>query len=388
MARRPVVLALAALALPWMTLEPSSFAVSAAQAQTRFAGMDRNGDGAISRQEWRGSARSFERHDWNGDGVLSGDEVRPGGRQAGDETADHVPGRYERTLSWTEQGFRSLDHDANGRLDVAEWHFDSEMFRRIDRDRDGVVNLAEYLGEQWDDDRGDRFDDLDWNNDGRVERSEWHGGAEEFRSLDRNGDGVVTRYEAAGNDASFDTWDEFARLDADRSGSLEPAEWHWSRAGFRQRDADRDGVLSRREFDAAPPAEGSAVGTGGSSVDGRTVRVDARQRWTDSGVTVRAGDVLTFDASGDVQMSDDAADLATPAGSRRGRTAPDAPVRDHLAGALIARIGDYPPMAVGDRRSLSAPVSGRVYLGVNDDHLLDNRGAFNVTVGVQPRTRR
>ena len=44
-------------------------------AEIRFQGMDTNGDGAISRSEWRGSDQSFQRHDWNGDRVLSGTKV-------------------------------------------------------------------------------------------------------------------------------------------------------------------------------------------------------------------------------------------------------------------------------------------------------------------------
>lgn len=47
----------------------------------RFKGMDTNGDGVITRREWRGNDRSFRNHDRNGDGVLSGSEVRPGGRK-------------------------------------------------------------------------------------------------------------------------------------------------------------------------------------------------------------------------------------------------------------------------------------------------------------------
>ena len=43
----------------------------------RFRGMDRNNDGVITRDEWRGSAQAFADNDWNGDGVLSGEEVRP-----------------------------------------------------------------------------------------------------------------------------------------------------------------------------------------------------------------------------------------------------------------------------------------------------------------------
>ena len=118
------------------------------------------------------------------------------------------------------------------------------------------------------------------------------------------------------------------------------------------------------------------------------VTVNAQQRWTDTGINVRAGDVITFSANGQIQMSDDSGDTATPAGSRRGRTAPDAPVQGQLAGGLLARIGEWSPMFVGNKSSVTAPVSGRLYLGVNDDHLADNRGEFTVTVGVQGRTLR
>lgn len=44
----------------------------------KHRGMDTNGDGVITRNEWRGNDRSFAVHDWNGDGRLSGDELRPG----------------------------------------------------------------------------------------------------------------------------------------------------------------------------------------------------------------------------------------------------------------------------------------------------------------------
>lgn len=51
-----------------------------ADQQQRFRGMDRNGDGVITRDEWRGNDQSFRKHDRNGDGVISGDELRGNGR--------------------------------------------------------------------------------------------------------------------------------------------------------------------------------------------------------------------------------------------------------------------------------------------------------------------
>jgi EF hand len=385
MTSRPLVLTTAFISCLWMGLDLTA----EAQTQSRFPGMDRNNDGQITREEWRGSDRSFQNHDWNNDGVLSGDEVRPGAqRNSNWETADHDPNRFERNISWTESGFSNLDHNRDGRLTTNEWHYDLETFRRIDRDRNNAVSRAEFIGDASNDDRGDNFDDLDWNNNGTVERSEWHGGLDEFRWLDRNSDGVLSRYEVAGADNSFDTYDQFQSLDYDRDGAISRTEWHWSRNSFTQRDSNRDGVLSRREFDASGGSPGDTPGVGTAGVDNQSVRVNSQQRWTDTGIMLRAGDVVMLNASGQIQMSSDPDDTATPAGSRRGRKAPDAPVLNQLAGGLIGRIGDYPPMFIGDRTPVTAPVSGRLYLGVNDDHLPDNQGEFVVTVGVQGRTRR
>lgn len=41
------------------------------RASKKFRGMDRNGDGVITRDEWRGNDKSFRKHDRNGDGVIS-----------------------------------------------------------------------------------------------------------------------------------------------------------------------------------------------------------------------------------------------------------------------------------------------------------------------------
>ncbi len=381
------------LALPWAAITIATTGTEAQgrgqqgrPAQMRFEVMDRNNDGVIQRAEWNGSDRSFQVHDWNGDGVLSGQEVRVGAQRSNNwEEADHTPTRAERNLSWTAGSFSNLDHNRDGRITSNEWHYDTETFRRVDSNRDNAINRAEFLGGDADDDRGDSFDDLDMNNNGRVERSEWHAGASTFTLLDRNRDGVLNRSEVVGSqDTTGDTWDEFAGLDFDKNGSIARNEWHWSLGSFTQRDLDKNGVLSRREFDAT----GGATAAAASVAESQSVRVNSQHRWTDAVIEVRAGDTLTFSSSGTITMSDNAADTATPVGSRTGRRAPDAPILNQLAGGLLARIGDYGPIWIGDRRTITAPVSGRLYLGVNDDHLPDNTGEFLVTVGVQGRTRR
>jgi Ca2+-binding EF-hand superfamily protein len=366
-------------------------AVTSAEAQAaqdkpvskyRFQALDKNRDGRITREEWDGNDRSFMNHDWNGDGVLSGNEVRPGA-QRNTELADHNPNVRERNLNWTQQNFNALDHNRDRRISANEWHFDLATFRRIDADGNDSVSLQEFLGEGVDDDRDETFDDMDWNNDGRVTRTEWHGGTTEFNRLDRNRDGALTRFEVQGAEASFDTWDQFNNLDFDRNGTLSRAEWHWSNASFSTRDRNRDGVISKQEFDVSGGTPAAA-----SVATQRSIRVNSQMRWTDTGIDVRAGDVITFSATGTITMSDDTGDTASPAGSTRGRTAPDAPVLNQLAGGLLARIGGWSPTFIGSRGTWTAPVGGRLYLGVNDDHLPDNRGEFVVQVGVQGRTLR
>jgi hypothetical protein len=363
------------------TLGGDSAQSARSQARMRFEVMDRDGNGEISRAEWRGSARSFDVHDWNGDGRLSGNEVQLDRWQRQDdlETADHDPSRAERYLAWTERGFMSLDHNRDRRITSDEWHFDRESFVRADRNRDGVLNTAEFIGADMDDDRGDQFSDLDADGNGRIDRNEWHASADAFTWLDRDRDGTLSRREVVGSEGNSGAFDQFASLDVNRNGRIDRNEWHWSSGSFSSRDANGDGALSRREYGGAEsPAAGAPVERPA------TVTVDSRQRWTDAGVDVRAGDVIEVSARGSITMSHDDNDTATPAGSRTGRGAQNAPV-PAVAGALIARIDQGAPVLVGDRQSFTADRNGRLYLGVNDDHLDDNRGQFVVAVTVQGR---
>lgn len=337
----------------------------------RFRGMDRNNDGIITRAEWRGSDQSFRVHDWNGDGELSGDEVTKGAaRRRGDIDYDQADrGQFD---DWTDAGFRGLDHDRNDRISREEWHYDRESFTRADRDGDGVLSRREFLNADSDDDRGDRFDYLDANRSGRVERSEWHGSDDAFEWLDRDRDGRLSRTEVVGEETPEP--DLFASLDSNRDDRITEDEWHWSRRSFTQRDRDRNGTLSRNELADVEPG---SVGT-----SGRVFLVDAVRRWTDTGIDVRAGDVIRVQADGRISLSTNGADVAGPAGSATGRRAQDAPLREAAAGALIARVGNGSPMVVGQSESITVDRGGRLYLGVNDDYLLDNRGEFRVTIDV------
>jgi Ca2+-binding EF-hand superfamily protein len=380
---RTLVVTFGSLALASLSLI-SSPTTAEAQTRMRFQGMDKNNDGRITRDEWQGSARSFDVQDWNNDGVLSGNEVRTGAqRDSRWEDADHNPNWRERNLSWTRSAFTNLDHNRDGRLTPNEWHYDIESFRRVDRNRDNALNLNEFLGQGVDDARGVDFDDMDYNNDGVVARNEWQGGTREFNALDRNRDGRLNRYEVVGQQASLSNYNEFQNLDYNRDGRLSRAEWHWSNASFNNADTNRDGILTSAEFDRAGGAPGTIGALG--QVAGQQFRVNSQTRWTDTGINVRQGDIIRFQTTGQSQLSDNSSDMAGSAGALSRRTAPDAPISGVFAGALIGKIGSYSPFAIGDQGQITAPVSGHRYLGVNDDYLQDNRGEFIVNLSVDRR---
>jgi hypothetical protein len=134
---------------------------------------------------------------------------------------------------------------------------------------------------------------------------------------------------------------------------------------------------------SSPSGSTTSVGAGE-----RVISVPATAQWVDTGITVRQGDKVTFAASGEITLSADANDKAKPGGSVTQRRAPNAPVLDTSAGALIGRIGRNaraaagPAFAIGDNKEMNMPSTGRLFLGVNDDHVGDNNGQFEVRIKV------
>jgi hypothetical protein len=136
-----------------------------------------------------------------------------------------------------------------------------------------------------------------------------------------------------------------------------------------------------------------AVGTSGSSSttgvpEGTGVAVPGNAAWTPTGQTVRRGDRLSFSATGEVRLSNDASDVANANGSRAGRKSAGAPVPDAAAGALIARVGNSAPFPIGENQTVTMPANGQLFLGINDDHVADNQGGYRVTVQRATNSRR
>jgi hypothetical protein len=108
------------------------------------------------------------------------------------------------------------------------------------------------------------------------------------------------------------------------------------------------------------------------------IRVPASGGWVNTGIRVRRGEYVSFETSGEVQLSDNRNDRAQAAGTSR--TAPRAPLPSVNAGALIGRVGNSQPFGIGNQTSVPMPFDGILYLAVNDDERSDNAGEFVVSI--------
>ena len=111
-----------------------------------------------------------------------------------------------------------------------------------------------------------------------------------------------------------------------------------------------------------------------------TFIVAANRQWTPTGIRVNQGEVLRFSSSGEIHFSGNAADRACVAGSPDHKFVGGSPLPNALAGALIGRIDNGLPFGIGDQTTITAPASGLLYLGTNDDIVSDNSGQFQVVI--------
>jgi PA-IL-like protein len=147
---------------------------------------------------------------------------------------------------------------------------------------------------------------------------------------------------------------------------------------------DADSGDRGNRFDRDDPDRGRDSGSGSPARPGglreRQVTVNASEPWSDTGLVVRAGQTLYFNASGRVRWGPGRQD--GPAGERSSPRNDARPIPGRPAAALIGRVGesdDY--FLIGDdTAAIRVRDGGRLYLGINDDFLQDNSGSFRVTI--------
>lgn len=166
---------------------------------------------------------------------------------------------------------------------------------------------------------------------------------------------------------------------ADARGGFEARVRRERTVGARDIDDDRSpGIRSRNRF----PGFGRGPARGE-----RDVEVPGNSRGVDAGIDVRAGDQITFTATGTI-VAGQRAGTVGPEGGRStgfGSIIGTRPVPSAGVGALIGYIRmvdgqNSQPFYIGSSLTWTAPADGRLYLLVNDDNYNDNSGAFSVHI--------
>jgi hypothetical protein len=135
-----------------------------------------------------------------------------------------------------------------------------------------------------------------------------------------------------------------------------------------------DGGFSSR------PGQGQRSGRPSTSgLRERQVMVQAAVPWVDTGIDVRAGQDVYFQAQGEVTWGPGR--RHGPGGETGSPVNVNRPLPNRPAAALIGRIGETDGFFIGlDNGPVRMRGSGRLFLGINDDYLQDNSGSFRVIV--------
>lgn len=113
-------------------------------AKMKVQKMDQNGDGKLSKTEFRGPPKKFAMMDKNKDGFVTGQELAAGmskGRAGGGPGGPEGGG--QRKPPSLAQKFAMMDANRDGDIQRSEWRGPENNFKRLDRDRDGVLSSDE-----------------------------------------------------------------------------------------------------------------------------------------------------------------------------------------------------------------------------------------------------
>src|SRR5947208_1043958 len=140
--------------------------------QSGFYGQDRNGDGVITRDEWRGSDQSFRQRDVNEDGVLSGNEL-----PAWMRTRRQTQGRNDDQNRYNDRD-RYTDQDRyndRNRSDDRDRYYDQNRYSDRNRsdNRPSYDNRNDGNRTAFRTEQNATMNQLDKNRNGVVEGNEW-----------------------------------------------------------------------------------------------------------------------------------------------------------------------------------------------------------------------
>ena len=118
----------------------------------------------------------------------------------------------------------------------------------------------------------------------------------------------------------------------------------------------------------------------------KTVLVYANQQWTDTGIDVEPNMTFQIVAEGEIEIGNRA--VAGPDGNQNAKVrGSNYPIQDAGVGALIGKIRyrdgrDSNLIVIGPQGNPASEAGeyGRLWLGINDDFVRDNKGSFKVVI--------
>jgi len=147
--------------------------------------------------------------------------------------------------------------------------------------------------------------------------------------------------------------------------------------------------------DAPPPAPSGQTpavnaGAAGKQLQSKEFTLEGSKIWTDTGITVEPGQRIVVTATGTLRYIDAKADNG-PAGLARNfkDLLRILPLNEAGRGALIGRIGDADvtqPFLLGAKKEVVSPITGKLFLGINQAGSDTGDGSYKVTLLVYAST--
>jgi hypothetical protein len=115
---------------------------------------------------------------------------------------------------------------------------------------------------------------------------------------------------------------------------------------------------------------------------GCVANVPGSTKSLDTGLDLQEGAVVEIRAEGDIRWNTGTSETCGPTGALRYTRSENKPIPGVNTGALIGRIGPDSKefFYIGAGQQIGAFRSGRLLLGINDDNVADNDGAFRVWI--------
>jgi len=140
----------------------------------------------------------------------------------------------------------------------------------------------------------------------------------------------------------------------------------------------------RLKAQATDPASNSAAQT--RQLDSKSFTLEGGKVWTDTGITLEPGQRVAFSAQGSLRYSDAKEDNGPEGLTRNFKDLIRIlPYNDAGRGAVIGKIGDpdiAQPFLIGASKEVTAPINGKLSIGINQANSDTGDGSYTVKVTV------